>query len=55
MAYLNDQREPEFFILDGQDTYDMFKKDVTNYKIRHEYGGTTVDWRPAQGNLVPAS
>lgn len=45
MGYLKGRQEPEFFVADSPQSEQMFVADKTRYKVRHEYGGTPVDYR----------
>jgi hypothetical protein len=52
VAFLNDQREPEFFVASIPTVGQMFVADKQQYKIRHEYGGDIVDYRGAYKAVV---
>ena len=47
IGFLNDQREPEFFVASVPTIGQMFIADKQQYKVRHEYGGNIVDFRGA--------
>jgi len=47
MGYLNGRQEPEMFLADSPQNEIVFKQDRIRYKIRHEYGGTVIDYRSA--------
>ncbi len=44
-AYLNNQREPEFFVADNPVVGQMFVADKLQYKMRHEYEFEIADYR----------
>ena len=52
VGYLNDQREPEFFVANVPTVGQMFVADKLQHKIRHEYGADLVDFRGAVKAVV---
>jgi len=52
MAYLNNRQEPEILVQDDPRVGNVFTRDNTRYKVRHEYGGAAVDFRGLDGNIV---
>jgi hypothetical protein len=52
MSYLQGREEPEFILHQGGTDEMVFKQDRMGYKIRHEYGGTLVDYRGAYKSVV---
>jgi hypothetical protein len=52
VGYLNDQREPEFFVANVPTVGQMFVADKLQHKIRHEYGADIVDFRGAVKAVV---
>jgi hypothetical protein len=52
MSYLQGREEPEFVLHQGGTDEMVFKQDRIGYKIRHEYGGTLVDYRGAYKSVV---
>ena len=52
IGFLNGQETPELF-LQNQPTVDkVFTEDAIRYKVRHEYGGSIVDYRGFYGAVV---
>jgi hypothetical protein len=47
MGYLNGREEPEYFVADTPQAEQVFVADKIRHKIRHEYGGTPIDYRGA--------
>jgi len=52
ISYLNGREEPELFLADSPTNYHVMKNDAIKYKIRHEYAGTTVDFRSGYKAVV---
>ncbi len=52
VGYLKGREEPEFFLADNPLAGHMFSSDKIEYKIRHEYGGTLIDYRSGYGGVV---
>jgi hypothetical protein len=52
VGFFNGQEEPELLIQDQPTNGNVFAADKITYKIRHIYGGTVVDHRAFQGNIV---
>ena len=52
MGYLNGREEPEMFVADTPQSEQVFVADKVRYKIRHEYAGAAVDYRPAYKAVV---
>jgi hypothetical protein len=52
IRFLNGAEEPELFTADSPTVGQMFTADKLQYKIRHEYGGTVVDYRGAVKSQV---
>lgn len=52
VKFLNGQEEPELWVADTPTVGQMFTADKLQMKIRHEYGGTVVDWRGAVKSVV---
>lgn len=52
MSYLNGQEEPEFIITDGPTNDFAMRNDKIGYKIRHEYGGSLVEYRGGYKSVV---
>ena len=52
MGYIGGNEQPELFLADQPTVGQMFVGDKLQYKIRHEYGGTCVDYRGAQKAVV---
>ena len=46
MGYLNGREEPEMFVADTPQSEQVFVADKVRYKIRHEYSGAAIDFRP---------
>ena len=53
IGFVAGQQEPEVLIQDDPRTGDVFTNERITYKVRHEYGGAMVDFRPNDGNIVP--
>ncbi len=51
-AYLNGQREPEFFVADNPAAGQMFVADKIQYKSRHEYEFEIADYRGFDKSVV---
>ncbi len=52
IGFVGGQEEPEVLIQDDPRTGDVFTNERITYKVRHEYGGAMVDYRPFDGNVV---
>jgi hypothetical protein len=52
MGYLNGRQEPELFLADSPQSEQVFIADKTRYKIRHEYAGAEIDYRPGYKAVV---
>ena len=52
VGFLNDQREPEFFVASVPTIGQMFVADKQQFKARHEYGGDIADYRGAYKEVV---
>lgn len=52
IGFLDGQEEPEIFVQDNPTVGSLFTNDQTTYKIRHIYGATVVDYRPAFKSVV---
>lgn len=50
--FLEGEEVPDVVVQDAPAVDDVFKADIITYKVRQAFGGTQVDWRGAQGNLV---
>lgn len=53
VAFLNGDEEPEVQLQDDPSQGQMFARDVRTYRIKHTYGGAVLDYRGAQGAIVP--
>jgi len=51
-AYINGQREPEFFVADNPGVGQMFIADKIQYKSRHEYEFEIADFRGLDKSIV---
>jgi hypothetical protein len=52
LGFVDGQEEPQLFVQDMPNVGSMFSNDKLTYKIRHEYGGTVVDYRGAYKEVV---
>ncbi|MGB0890501.1 MAG: hypothetical protein ACPGWS_09475, partial [Solirubrobacterales bacterium] len=52
LAFVQGKENPDIFIQDAPTAGEMFTRDRTTFKLRHEYGGTTTDFRLADGSIV---
>lgn len=52
VGFVGGREEPELFVQDQPTQGSMFSNDKLTYKIRHAYGGTVVEYRGFQGNVV---
>lgn len=52
LGFLGSKETPELFMQDAPGVGLVFTRDVIRYKVRHEYGGTVVDYRGFQSNIV---
>jgi hypothetical protein len=52
MGYLNGREEPEMFVADSPQSEQIFMADKVRYKIRHEYAGAVIDFRPGYKAVV---
>ena len=52
VGFLNDQREPEFFVASVPTIGQMFVADKQQFKVRHEYGGDITDYRGGYKDVV---
>jgi hypothetical protein len=52
MAYVNGREEPEVVLASEPSGGLMFVRDALRYKIRHEYGGSIVEYRGAYKSVV---
>ena len=52
MAYVDGREEPEVFLAENPKGSLMFVRDGLQYKIRHEYGGSIVEYRGAYKSVV---
>jgi hypothetical protein len=53
VGFVQGQREPQIFIQNDPTQGAVFTNDRITYKVRHEYGGDIVDFRPVGKNVVP--
>jgi hypothetical protein len=51
-AYINGQREPEFFVADNPTVGQLFVADKIQYKSRHEYEFEIADYRGFDKSVV---
>ena len=52
IGFLNGKEEPEILVQDQPTQGNVFLYDTIRYKVRHEYGGAVVDFRPFAGAIV---
>ncbi|MCK5607340.1 hypothetical protein KAR91_35985, partial [Candidatus Pacearchaeota archaeon] len=52
IGFLNGREEPELFLQDQPTVGNVFVYDQIRYKLRHEYGGAVVDFRPFAASIV---
>lgn len=45
LGFVGGREEPELILQDGETVGKVFTNDTITYKVRHEYGGTVVDYR----------
>jgi hypothetical protein len=53
IGFVQGVREPQIFLQNDPQQGAVFTNDRITYKVRHEYGGDIVDFRPVQKNVVP--
>jgi hypothetical protein len=52
IAFVQGKENPDVFVQDMPTAGSMFTHDRMTFKLRHEYGGTPVDYRLAYGGIV---
>lgn len=52
LAFLFNRQVPETWLQDNPIVGNVFLRDNFTYKLRHEYGGTCLDWRGAYASIV---
>jgi hypothetical protein len=52
LGFVQGQREPVILVQNEPTQGGTFTNDRITYKVRHEYGGDFVDFRPIQKNVV---
>ncbi len=53
LGFFGGNEEPEVFIQDNPTQGSLFSNDQLKYKLRHIYGGSVLDYRGFDGNIVP--
>lgn len=53
IGFYGGREDPELFVQDLPSQGSLFSNDQIKYKIRHIYGGSVLDFRGFDGNIVP--
>ncbi len=54
IGFVDNQQEPQILVQDVETVGTVFTNDQVTYKVRHEYSGAVVDYRPFYGGITSA-
>jgi len=52
IGFVDNRQEPEILLQDNPTVATVFTQDRITYKVRHEYGGTPLDYRGFYAGIV---